>query len=195
MVTMRPARSRLVESSRTAGISLLLESTSTCLSEHHAGLVLGRRDHHPASLFGLLRGAAQVLAVHGDRRVSATVLGGPPADRVVQRLRCQSGEDVVEGGDRGLATAETDTRLSWKSNLSATRDTLAHVRRNCCCISASRQCGRFALRRCRDSTSAGRGPSRGGSRRGRSSSCPGTIPPRRARCPRLVPRSGAGSIS
>ena len=75
------------------------------LPEDHAGVVLDRRDHHPAPVLGLLRGAAQVLPVHGDRRVRGAVLAGPPADGVVQRLGRQRGEDVVEGGDRGRGVA------------------------------------------------------------------------------------------
>ena len=75
------------------------------LPEDHAGVVLDCRDHHPAPVFGLLRGAAQVLSVHGDRRMGAAVLAGPPADGDVQRLGRQGGEDVVEGGDRGRGVA------------------------------------------------------------------------------------------
>ena len=56
------------------------------LPEDHAGVVLDRRHHHPAPVFGLLRGAAQILSVHGDRRVRAAMLAGPLANRVVQGL-------------------------------------------------------------------------------------------------------------
>ena len=44
--------------------------------------------------------AAQVLSVHGDRR-----MGAAPDDGDVQRLGRQGGEDVVEGGDRGRGVA------------------------------------------------------------------------------------------
>ena len=56
------------------------------LSKHQARAVLDRRDHHPAPLLGLLRRAAQVLSVHGDRGMRGAVLAGPLADGVVQRL-------------------------------------------------------------------------------------------------------------
>ena len=59
-------------------------------------------DNHPAPVFGLLRGAAQILSVHGDRRVRAAMLAGPLANRVVQGLWRQGG---VEGGDRGRGVA------------------------------------------------------------------------------------------
>ncbi len=75
------------------------------LPEDHAGLVLDGRDRHAASLVGLCGRAAQVLPVHGDRRVRAAVLAGPPADGVVQGLGRQGREDVVEGGDRGRGVA------------------------------------------------------------------------------------------
>ena len=75
------------------------------LPEDHAGVVLDRRHHHPAPVFGLLRGAAQILSVHGDRRVRAAMLAGPLANRVVQGLWRQGGEGLVEGGDRGRGVA------------------------------------------------------------------------------------------
>ena len=84
--------------------ALLLLSTSTCL-EDHAGVVFHRRDHHPAPVFGLLRGTSQVLPVHGDRRMCRAVLAGPLTDGVVQGLGRQRGEDVVEGGDCGRGVA------------------------------------------------------------------------------------------
>ena len=83
------------------GGDLVAPGVDLDLPEDHAGLVLDGRDHHAPSLLGLLRGAAQVLAVHGDRRMRGALLAGPPADRVVQGLRRQGGEEVVEGGDRG----------------------------------------------------------------------------------------------
>ena len=64
-----------------------------------------RRDHHPAPVFGLLRGTSQVLPVHGDRRMCRAVLAGPLTDGVVQGLGRQRGEDVVEGGDCGRGVA------------------------------------------------------------------------------------------
>ncbi len=64
-----------------------------------------RCDHHPTPVLGLLRGAAQILSVHGDGRVRAAMLAGPLANRVVQGLWRQGGEDVVEGGDRGRGVA------------------------------------------------------------------------------------------
>ena len=51
-----------------------------------------RRDHHPAPVFGLLRGTSQVLPVHGDRRMCRAVLAGPLTDGVVQGLGRQRGE-------------------------------------------------------------------------------------------------------
>ena len=64
-----------------------------------------RRDHHPAPVFGLLRGTSQVLPVHGDRRMCRAVLAGPLTDGVVQGLGRQRIEDVVEGGDCGRIVA------------------------------------------------------------------------------------------
>ncbi len=51
-------------------------------------------------VLGLFRGAALILAVHGDRRMRGAMLAGPPVDRVVRGLGRQGDEDVVEGGDR-----------------------------------------------------------------------------------------------
>ena len=101
---MRPARSRLLESSRTAGDFVAL-AVDLHLPEDHAGVVFHRRDHHPAPVFGLLRGTSQVLPVHGDRRMCRAVLAGPLTDGVVQGLGRQRGEDVVEGGDCGRGVA------------------------------------------------------------------------------------------
>ena len=70
------------------------------LSQDQAGAMFHRRDHHPAPVLGLRRGATQVFAVHGHRGVSGAVLAGPLADGVVEGLGRKRGEDVVEGGDR-----------------------------------------------------------------------------------------------
>ena len=83
---------------------MLLLSTSTCPRIRPepcstAATIIRR------PLFGLLRGAAHILAVHGDRGAGGAVLGGPLADGVVQRLGRKGGEDVVEGGDRGRGVA------------------------------------------------------------------------------------------
>ena len=115
---MRPARSRLLESSRTAGISFAL-AVDLHLPEDHAGVVFHRRDHHPAPVFGLLRGTSQVLPVHGDRRMCRAVLAGPLTDGVVQGLGRQRGEDVVEGGDcgRGVALLARAPQGNYKDRL------------------------------------------------------------------------------
>ena len=75
------------------------------LSQDQAGAMFHRRDHHPAPVLGLLRGAAQVFAVHGHRGVSGAVLAGPLADGVVESLWRKRREDIVEGGDRGRGVA------------------------------------------------------------------------------------------
>ena len=89
------------------------------LSEDQTAVVLHRRDHHPASVLGLRRRAAQVLSVQGDRRMRGALLGGPLADGIVQGLGRQGCEDFVEGGDRrrGIAlpgrAPERPTASSW----------------------------------------------------------------------------------
>ena len=75
------------------------------LSQNQTGAMFHRRDHHPTSVCGLLRGTTQVFPVHGHRGVSGAVLAGPPADCVVEGLGRKRREDVVEGGDRGRGVA------------------------------------------------------------------------------------------
>ena len=99
---MRPARSRLLESSRTAGISLLLESTSTCPrttpeSCSTAATIIRRPSHRSAS-------RRRAGPSRPWRPARARCRAGR-SNGVVQGLGRQRGEDVVEGGDRGRGVA------------------------------------------------------------------------------------------
>ncbi len=70
------------------------------LPEHRAGPVFDGRGCHPPPVLSLSGSAADVLAVHGERRVLADLLRRLQADGVgwrVGRVGRQVGEDVMEG--------------------------------------------------------------------------------------------------
>ena len=92
--------------------------------------MLDGRDQHAAPTLGLLRGAADILPIHGDRGAAPVpeafrrlapaarilfilcdfawmlaLLAGPVRQRGFQRLRRQGREDVVERRDRRVGVA------------------------------------------------------------------------------------------